>query len=142
MKETVVIKGTKSGLILALDSSIPYEQLKKDVAEKFRSSDEFLGEASKAISFQGRILDDEQQEEIISIIHENCHLNIVCIALDDPAKEEQFSKAVENKFAMQDANTGQFFKGNLRSGQVLDVETSIIVIGDVKAGAKWCLREM
>ena len=87
MKETVVIKGTKSGLILALDSSIPYEQLKKDVAEKFRSSDEFLGEASKAISFQGRILDDEQQEEIISIIHENCHLNIVCIALDDPAKE-------------------------------------------------------
>ena len=42
MKETVVIKGTKSGLILALDSSIPYEQLKKDVAEKFSSSDEFL----------------------------------------------------------------------------------------------------
>ncbi len=136
MKETVVIKGTKSGIILALDSSIPYEQLKKDIAEKFRSFDEFLGTASKAISFQGRELDDDQQEEIISIIHQNCHLNIVCITIDDPDKEAQFSRAVENGFAIQDANTGQFFKGNLRSGQVLDVETSIIVIGDVKAGAK------
>ena len=47
-----------------------------------------------------------------------------------------FSRAIENKYAVQDANTGQFFKGTLRSGQVLDVETSIIVIGDVKVGAK------
>ena len=36
----------------------------------------------------------------------------------------------------QDYITWQFFKGNLRSGHVLDVETSIIIIGDVKAGAK------
>lgn len=136
MKETVVIKGTKSGIILALDSSLPYEQLKKDIADKFRSSDEFLGSASKAISFQGRELSDEQQEEIISIIHQNCHLNIVCVIIDDPEKEAEFSRAIDNKYAAQDANTGQFFKGNLRSGQVLDVETSIIVIGDVKAGAK------
>ena len=136
MKETVVIKGTKSGIILALDSSLPYEQLKKDIADKFRSSDEFLGEASKAISFQGRELSDEQQEEIISIIHQNCHLNIICVIVDDPEKEAEFSRAIENKYAVQDANTGQFFKGNLRSGQVLDDETSIIVIGDVKAGAK------
>lgn len=35
MKETVVIKGTKSGLILALDSSIPYEQLKKMLQRSF-----------------------------------------------------------------------------------------------------------
>ena len=120
MKESVVIKGTKSGIILVLDDKLPYEQLKEAVADKFHSSDEFLGNVSKAISFQGRELTDEQQEEIISIIHKNCH----------------FSRAIENKYAVQDANTGQFFKGTLRSGQVLDVETSIIVIGDVKVGAK------
>ena len=126
MKESVVIKGTKSGRILVLDDKLPYEQLKEAVADKFHSSDEFLGNVSKAISFQGRELTDEQQEEIISIIHENCHLNIVCITIDDPEKEADFSRAIENKYAVQDANTGQ----------VLDVETSIIVIGDVKVGAK------
>ena len=136
MKESVVIKGTKSGIILVLDDKLPYEQLKEAVADKFHSSDEFLGNVSKAISFQGRELTDEQQEEIISIIHENCHLNIVCITIDDPEKEADFSRAIENKYAVQDANAGQFFKGTLRSGQVLDVETSIIVIGDVKVGAK------
>ena len=115
MKESVVIKGTKSGIILVLDDKLPYEQLKEAVADKFHSSDEFLGNVSKAISFQGRELTDEQQEEIISIIHENCHLNIVCITIDDPEKEADFSRAIENKYAVQDANTGQFFKGTLRS---------------------------
>lgn len=136
MKESVSIKGTKSGIILALDSELPFEKIKEDVAKKFKMSDRILGEADKAIIFKGRELSDEEQEEIISIIHENCHLNIVCITLDDADKEAAFSRAIENKYQMQDANTGQFFKGNLRSGQVLDVETSIIVIGDVKAGAK------
>ena len=121
MKESVVIKGTKSGIILVLDDQLPYEQLKEAVADKFHSSDEFLGNVSKAISFQGRELTDEQQEEIISIIHENCHLNIVCITIDDPEKEADFSRAIENKYAVQDANTGQFFKGTLRSGQVLEM---------------------
>ena len=43
MKESVVIKGTKSGIILVLDDQLPYEQLKEAVADKFHSSDEFLG---------------------------------------------------------------------------------------------------
>ena len=35
MKESVVIKGTKSGIILVLDDKLPYEQLKEAVADKF-----------------------------------------------------------------------------------------------------------
>ena len=34
-----------------------------------------------------------------------------------------------------DASTGQFYKGHLRSGQVLEFEQSVIVIGDVNPGA-------
>lgn len=136
MKEKVVIKGTKSGIILVLDANAPYEELKKGVAEKFEKSADFLGEAEKAIAFQGRELTDEQKIELIEIIQDHCKLSIICILEDDSKLEEAFQKTLEQKLMETDYNTGQFFKGNLRSGQVLDVETSIIIIGDVKAGAR------
>lgn len=136
MKEKVVIKGTKSGIILVLDKSAPYEELKSGVAEKFKKSADFLGEAEKAIAFQGKELTDDQKIELVSVIQENCKLSIICILEEDSKLEEVFQKTMEQKLMETDYNTGQFFKGNLRSGQVLDVETSIIIIGDVKAGAR------
>jgi len=138
MDGTVVIKGCKSGIILVLDPDASYETLKMDIAAKARELSDFFGEASKAISFKGRNLSDGQKIEIIDIIQQNCRLSILCIMEDDPAVEEAFSQALEKKLMEQDnsSNTGQFYKGNLRSGQVLDVETSIIIIGDVNPGAK------
>lgn len=136
MNDTVVMKGTKSGIILVLNTDTDYDVLKKEVAAKFKASAAFLGEAQKAITFQGKELTDEQKMEMIDIIQQNCQLSIVCIMEEDEKIERSFKKTIENKMIQQDCNTGQFFKGNLRSGQVLDVETSIIIIGDVKAGAK------
>lgn len=137
MKDTVVMKGTKSGIILVLEPEAEYEELKAQVAEKFKAAANFLGQAEKALAFQGKVLTDEQKMELVSIIQANCRLSIVCLIENDEKQEEAFKRALEkNRAAAPDASTGQFFKGNLRSGQVLDVETSIIIIGDVKAGAK------
>lgn len=136
MNDTVVIKGTRSGIILVLNADTGYETLKKDVAAKFKASAAFLGEAQKAITFQGKALSEEQKLEMVNIIEQNCGLSIVCIMEEDERMEQAFRSTMEKQMARQDYSTGQFFKGNLRSGQVLDVETSIIIIGDVKAGAK------
>ena len=136
MKNSVVMKGTRSGIILVLDDKTGYDELKLDVAEKFRTSAEFLGAAQKAITFQGRRLSEEEKLELVDIIHRHCDLNIVCIMEEDPLMEKSFRQSMERTLLAKEANTGQFFKGSLRSGQVLDVETSIIIIGDVKPGAK------
>ena len=136
MDNTVVIKGTKSGIILVLDSDTEYDKLKEAVASKFKESAAFLGKAQKAVAFQGRELTEEQKLEIIDIIHQNCQLSIVCIMEQDERLEHSFRQTLEKNLIKQDYDTGPFFKGNLRSGQVLDVETSIIIIGDVKPGAK------
>ena len=79
---------------------------------------------------------DEQKVEIICIIHQNCQLSIICIMEEDAELDEAFQNSIQQKAIEEDHSTGQFFKGNLRSGQVLDVETSIIIMGDVNAGAK------
>ena len=136
MKDTVVMKGTKSGIILVIDEKADFAVVKEAVADKFKASSKFLGEAQKAISFQGKKLTDDEKFTLVDVITENCDLNIVCIMEEDEALENSFRNAMEKASLREDANAGQFFKGNLRSGQVLDVETSIIVIGDVKPGAK------
>ncbi len=136
MDGTVVIKGFKAGIILVLNPDASYETLKKDIADKFKASAAFFGEAAKAVSFKGRDLTDEQKMEIVDIIQANCSLSILCIMEDDPETEAAFQKTIERKLEQDYSNTGQFYKGNLRSGQVLDVETSIIIIGDIKPGAK------
>ena len=136
MNDTVVVKGTKSGIIVVLEKEADFETIKKDVAAKFEKTSDFWGEANKAVTFRGKEITDCQKTELIEIIQSNSRLNIVCIVEEDPEEEAKFAESIEKKLAARDANTGQFFKGNLRSGQVLDVETSIIIIGDVKAGAK------
>lgn len=136
MNNSVIIKGTKSGIIVVLDDSLDFETLKPLVAEKFQASSDFLGEATMAIRFEGLELTNEQQREILDIINQNSKLNVVCVVETNPQTEELFQKSLQERLMEMNSNTGQFYKGNLRSGQVLESETSIIVIGDVKPGAK------
>lgn len=136
MNNSVIIKGTKSGIIVILDGDIPFEELKEHIAHKFSESRKFLGKAEMAISFEGRELTTEEEKEILQIISEHSDLRIICIVSNDEKQEERFKLALNQKLLELSACTGQFYKGNLRSGQALEVETSIIIIGDVNPGAK------
>lgn len=136
MNNTVMIKGNKSGIVLVLDEKPDFDSLKKDIAEKFQETAKFFGEANMAISFEGRELSTEEQREVLQIIESKSDLKIACIVNKDKKQEELFKRSLEENLANLEANSGQFYKGNLRSGQVLEVETSVIVIGDVNVGAK------
>ena len=133
---SVVIKGTKAGIILVLDHTLDFDILKLQIADKFRQSSDFLGNASIALSFEGRKLAEEEQKEILDIIHENSMLNVICVAETDPVKSKILERTLEERLMELSTNTGQFYKGTLRSGQVLEFETSVIVLGDVNPGAK------
>ncbi len=113
-----------------------FEDLKEKIADKFRDSAKFFDKAQMAISFEGRKLTNEEQREVLDIIAEETELHVVCVIENDPQKEEVFKKALDEKLMELSNTTGQFYKGNLRSGQVLESETSIIVIGDVNPGAR------
>ena len=136
MNSTVMIKGNKSGIVLVLEEKPDFDSLKKDIAEKFQETAKFLGNANMAISFEGRELSTEEQREILRIIESNSDLKIACIVNKDEKQEEIFKKSLQENLIELNSNSGQFYKGNLRSGQVLEVETSVIVIGDVNVGAK------
>ena len=135
MSSTVKIRGNKYGITVHIATDASYEEVKKDIALRFNEAEKLFKDEKLAISFEGMYLTDEQQEELVDIIHQNCSLHIICIMDKNPEKEQRFQRSLNEKLMEFDASTGQFYKGHLRSGQVLEFEKSVIVIGDVNPGA-------
>jgi hypothetical protein len=136
VNNSVMIKGNKYGIIVVLSPDEPFEELKRLVEEKFKESSKFFENAKMAISFEGRKLTNEEQKEILDIIGENTEMHIVCVIDNDPETEEKFHKTLDQKLMELSNNTGQFYKGILRSGASLEFETSVVIIGDVNHGAR------
>lgn len=135
-KAPVVIKGNKSGIRIVLDDALPFPEILEEVGKKFRESSDFLGEAQVAVSFDGRKLTEEQEAILLECIKENSKLQVVCLIDEDKQREELFNQTLNEKLMAMNANSGQFFKGTLRSGQVMEFETSVVILGDINVGAQ------
>ncbi|MFA9377172.1 MAG: septum site-determining protein MinC [Lachnotalea sp.] len=133
---SVVIKSNKYGIVVRLDEATPYEELLEEIAIKFKESEKFFKDAKMVLSFEGRKLTQEEEQDILEIISTNSKIHIVCIIDEDEKREQHFKKALEDKLNELSSRDGQFYKGTLRSGQVLEAETSLVVLGDVNPGAK------
>ena len=98
--------------------------------------------------------EEKEEREILDAITENSSLQIVCIMNHDPQMEEAMRQRVElalsgkgregssgpagnaESFAAQSGPESDFYKGNLRSGQVLESASNVTLIGDVNPGAR------
>lgn len=136
MASNVVIKGNKYGIILNLNSELPFEELKQEIIQKFTESAGFFGNAKMALSIEGRKLLPSEEREILDIIAEHTSLSIICIVDSDKEKEASFKDSIDSKLNELSAQNGQFYKGTLRSGQELEAQTSIVILGNVNTGAK------
>ncbi len=136
MSKPVMLKSNKYGINLILDKHMDFEELLTCILDKFKESEGFFKDARMAISFEGRKLTQEEEFQIIETITENTSVNIICILDNDELKEELVRQKIERFEEEQTGKTGEFYKGTLRSGQVLDCESSIIILGDINPGAK------
>ena len=135
MDNSVIIKGNNHGITVVLDDSMDFEKLKECVAEKFKDSSKFLGAAPVVLGFEGRALLPDQEKELLDIITANCELHVVCLVDNNTEREKQYEKTLSEKLLDIAGATGTFYKGNLRSGQALTFESSVVILGDVNPGA-------
>ena len=127
MSELVTIKSSHSGIELRLNAKLPFPDLLKAVEEKFRQSADFFKNAKMAVSFSGRTLSISEEEQLIQVITQTTNLEIICIIDHDERKELIYKRAVAD---------GQFYRGTLKRRQLLESESSIVILGDVEFGAK------
>ena len=137
MKNPVIIKSFPNGLSIFLDEEMPFEQLLKEIGLKFKESAHFFKNASMVLSFEGRKLSDQEERMIINTITANSELNVMCIMGKNEETNKNYIKALQKLSYHQQVmeNAGQFYKGTLKDGQMLETENSIIILGDVYPGA-------
>lgn len=147
----VNLKGTGTGIILELDPVASFDVLIKEIANKFRESKSFLGRASMGMIIRGRTIYDKEENEILDTISNNCNIDVCCVIRDDPDTDRIFASYVkqpeiqqiendEEEAAITDAleklkDQAAIHYGNLRSGQALNYDRSVVIMGDVKPGA-------
>ena len=145
MSQSVTIKSNKYGINLVLNPDVAFDDLLKDVVEKFKASSSFFKNAKLALAFEGRALSDDEEQQIIAAIEKNTTIEILCIVEKGTKQEAIMKEQVEAFYdAVQQEceNTApisvpeQFYRGTLRSGQVISSESSVTIIGDVNPGAK------
>jgi len=137
MKENVVIKSYQNGITLILGEDISFEELLSEIAYKFHESGKFFGKSKMALALEGRSVSEDEVNKILSTIQENCDLNIVCLIGKDEETNNNYLRAI-NEIEKQQRNTesdGQFYKGTLKNHQILETESSIVVLGDVYPGS-------
>lgn len=135
-RSAVILKSNPSGLILNLDPDLPFDELRQAVGEKFRTSAGFFKNATLALTFRGRVLTREQENSLVDEIVQNSRIHVICIVDEDKESAEYYKRAVNRAVEKQKEEEGQFYRGTLRSGQVLETEASVVVIGDVNPGAQ------
>ena len=136
MSQPVVLKSNRYGINLILDADMPFGQLEEAILEKFRESEKFFKNAKIAISFEGRRLSQEEEFSILDMIAKNTSIQVICVVDQDEMREQMYKEKIDSYYQDVADNTGEFYKGPLRSGQVLKCDTSIVIIGDVNPGAK------
>jgi septum site-determining protein MinC len=131
MKKTqnVMIKGSKDGLTLHLDDACSYHELKKELDDKLSATYRAHGDRpliTVKVKVGNRYLTEEQKEEIKTIVRQK--KNMVVDTIDSNVITMEEAKHIN---AQSDIVTVSKI---VRSGQILQVEGDLLLVGDVNPG--------
>ncbi|MCI5585325.1 MAG: septum site-determining protein MinC [Lachnospiraceae bacterium] len=134
MKGNIMIKSFPNGITLYLNSQLDMPQLLEEVAEKFQQSRNFFRDAKMALCVEGRVLQENEERQLIQTIQDNSDLQIVCIVGKNEETNKKFVKAIQKVDMQYAGNFGRFYKGTLKNGQKIEAESSMVILGDVYPG--------
>lgn len=137
MKNSVIIKSFQNGIVLYLDPELPFESVLADIEDKFRESSSFFKDAKMALSIKGRNLSEDEEQMVLEAISRNSLLRIICLVGEDDDTNQHFVKALQQTDSEQNdssSSDGQFYRGTLKNGEILETESSIVILGDVYPG--------
>jgi septum site-determining protein MinC len=129
VKSKVTIKGTKDGLVFFMDDTCSFDELLTDLREKIEFSHQQIlsGPLIRvSVKLGKRYCTPEQQEEITQIIRQKGNLVIQVIESDVITREEAFAERLKSHFSVQ--------VRTVRSGQVLEYDGDLLLLGDVNPG--------
>ncbi len=129
----VIFKGTKDGIAVQLHPDVDFDEIKKQLEKKVEDASKFFDGVKTSIALKGRDLTEAQETELLDIISEKTNMNITFVKSQN-AEVNQLTALLSQE--IQQHNITKFHKGSIRSGQCLEFDGSVVLIGDVNPGGE------
>jgi len=119
-------------IIIKINEEATQEEIVNELKKKITQLKKLYQDEKTPIKITGKVLKNKELEEIQEIIQNQIDVQI---ETDIPKTLGLYS--IKKTFDKQvDTSETQFYRGALRSGQRLEVEGSVIILGDVNSGAE------
>ena len=132
MKNCFSINLKKDEIVIKLDDTAEQEEIVEALQKKITELKKLYKDAKTPILVTGKILKNKEMDEIRELIKEKIDVDI---DFDMPKGLGLHSirKTFEKEISVSET---KFHRGSLRSGQKLETEGSIVILGDVNSGAE------
>lgn len=96
MKNAVIIKGNRYGISIVLDNEMAFSDLLNELNDKLEKAERFFdSDKQLAITFEGRILSNEEMDQVLSVIKQNSKLNIQYVIEENTDLETTFYDIIQ-----------------------------------------------
>lgn len=132
MKSILLVNMKKNEIILKINEEASQEQIIETLEKKLPVLKKLYKEAKNPIKVTGKFLKDREMEELRDIIKNEINVEIEFENVNElglSGIKKVYEQDVEN-------SETYFFKGGIRSGQRIEFEGSIVVLGDVNSGGE------
>lgn len=132
MNNTISILSNKNNLILKISENASMHDIKKELKKRLPELKKFYQEEKNPILVTGKILKSKEVDEIQGMIQEYLKIKV---EFDTPRNlglhgiKKDFRKKIEE-------SETKFIQTSLRSGQKVEYEGSVVILGDVNDGAE------
>lgn len=140
-ENAVVFKGTKEGLYILIKEDMDMEKIKDNLNKKIKPSKRFF-EGAKIVNFKGKRLSKEEFDELKDLVENDFGMTVIGEYTEDQAmlvdKEETKEDTSYEKLPYDNVKQSKvlMFRATVRSGQLIEYNGNIVIIGDVNPGAQ------
>ena len=132
MRNCVTINMKKNEIIIKLNDEAEQTEIITTLTKKLTELKKLYKDDKTPITVTGKILKNKEMDEIQELIKIKIEVEI---DFDMPKSLglHSIKKAFEKEIAVSET---KFHRGSLRSGQKMEAEGSLVIIGDVNSGAE------
>lgn len=132
MNSSININIKKNQVVIKIDENAEQKEIISDLKKKIIELKNFYKDDKTPILITGKILKNKDMDEIQAVIKKFINVQV---EFDSP--KVLGLHGIKKTFYKEVATSEtKFHKGSLRSGQRIEFEGSLVIIGDVNAGAE------
>lgn len=139
----ITFKASTNGLVIILNDKDNFEDLCEKIEEKFLSAGKFFKGAELVVKYRGRDLNADEEKVLLQVVEKSSGAKINTLEKDNTVKADSKPAArkkvqIKKHMYFQGIEEGQtkFYRGTVRSGQLLEFPGNVVVLGDVNPGAE------